>query len=172
MQINVAQLLKEATGATRSYEIDDTFNLEKEVAGPVQGEAKLIRTGKGILVNGAFRGKTSLICSRCLISFDYPLAFNIEEEFLPSTDVTSGSPPSLPEDLTTFTIDEHHVLDLSEAMRQYALLTIPMKPLCHPNCAGLCPQCGANLNQGACRCMPISLKLPGNKVGKTNLRRE
>ena len=166
MQINVAQLLKQATGASRSYEVDDTFNLEKEGACPVQGEVKLIRTGKGILVKGSFSGKTSLICSRCLTSFDYPLALNIEEEFLPSTDVTSGSPLSLPEDLSIFTIDEHHVLDLSEAMRQYALLTMPMKPLCHPNCAGLCPQCGANLNQGACRCMPLSLKSPGNKLGK------
>ena len=165
MQINVAQLIKQATGASRSYEIDDTFNIEKDVACPVHGEAKLIRTGKGILVKGSFSGKTSLICSRCLTPFDYPLAFNIEEEFLPATEVNSGSPLSLPEDLTLFIIDEHHVLDLSEAMRQYALLTIPMKPLCRPDCAGLCPQCGANRNQGTCQCMPISQESVRNKLG-------
>ena len=50
----------------------------------------------------------------------------------------------------TMTIDQ--VLDLSEAVRQYALLALPMKPLCQEDCAGLCPQCGANLNGGSCSC--------------------
>lgn len=153
MQIKVAQLLKQATGASQSYKIDDTFYFpEEEIAELyVQGELELTRTERGILVKGAFQGKTPLTCSRCLSLFDYPLTFKVEEEFFP-LDVTGGIP--LSEDLPAFTIDEHHVLDLSEAMRQYALLSMPMKPLCRPNCAGLCPQCGANLNQGACRCTP------------------
>jgi uncharacterized protein len=39
-------------------------------------------------------------------------------------------------------------------VRQYALLAIPMKPLCREGCAGLCPTCGRNLNQGPCDCPP------------------
>jgi uncharacterized protein len=59
-------------------------------------------------------------------------------------------PPS--DDVNAFTIDEHHILDLSEAIRQYALVNTPMKPLCKKECAGICPTCGKNLNEGKCDC--------------------
>jgi uncharacterized protein len=49
-------------------------------------------------------------------------------------------------------IDEHHLLDLSEAIRQNALLAVPMKPLCREDCSGLCQQCGKDLNKGQCDC--------------------
>ena len=51
-----------------------------------------------------------------------------------------------------FHIDQNHTLDLSEAVRQYSSLGIPMKPVCGDDCAGLCPACGVNLNEGACVC--------------------
>jgi uncharacterized protein len=54
------------------------------------------------------------------------------------------------EDATT--IDEHHVLDLTEVVRQALFLAMPMNPICKDDCAGLCPQCGSNLNQEQCQC--------------------
>jgi uncharacterized protein len=60
----------------------------------------------------------------------------------------------LPEDSGGFPIDGHHIIDMTEAVRQYILLTTPMKPLCREDCAGLCPVCGHNLNQGPCSCPP------------------
>jgi uncharacterized protein len=86
--------------------------------------------------------------------FSCPLTLKIEEEYFPITDVVSGASSSLPEEPSCFTIDEHHILDLTEAIRQYALLAMPMKPLCRGDCAGLCPNCGHNLNQGPCDCLP------------------
>jgi len=158
MQINVAQLFKQDIGSSRSYRIDDILSFaEEEITGcHVRGEVQLIRTDKGILVKSILGGTNSLVCSRCLTSFDYPLNLRIQEEFLPSNDITNGISISLPDDSTIFVIDEHHILDLNEAVRQYALLAMPMKPLCHPNCAGICPDCGANLNHGICHCNPRS----------------
>ncbi len=170
MQINTAQLLKQAIGSSRSYQINDilSFDEEREIGEcHIQGTVELIRTDSGILVQGILAGKSNLMCSRCLTMFDYVLSFGIEDEFFPSRDVTSGVSLSLPDDSTTFIIDEHHILDLSEAARQYVLITIPMKPLCHPDCAGLCPKCGANLNQGACYCTSSSQENPlVNLLGK------
>ena len=170
MQINVAQLLKQPVGSSQSYKIDDVVSFtEKEIAQYyVQGEVELIRIDRGILVKGTVGGKVSLMCSRCLTLIDYPLTFEIKEEFFPSLDIASGASLPLTEDSTNFTIDEHHVLDLSEAVRQYALLAIPMKPLCSPNCAGLCPECGANLNQNACQCTPGSRRSPWSDLEKLN----
>lgn len=158
MQINVAQLFKQDIGSSRSNIVDDTVSFAEEDIAEchIQGEVQLIRTDKGILVKGILGGTNSLVCSRCLTLFDYPLNFKIEEEFLPSKDMTSDIYLSVPDDSTTFMIDEHHILDLSEAVRQYAILAIPMKPLCHPHCAGICPDCGANLNHGVCHCKPRS----------------
>jgi len=155
MQINTAQLLKQAIGSNRSYEINDMFIADDERESGechIQGTVELIRTDRGILVQGKLAGTSNIMCSRCLTMFDYPLSFGMEDEFFPSRDVTSGISLSLPDDSTTFMIDEYHILDLSEAIRQYVLITIPMKPLCHPDCAGLCPNCGSNLNQNACYC--------------------
>lgn len=168
MQINVAQLLKESTGASRRFEIDDTLQLDDTKDCHVQGEVGLLRTRRGILVRGTFAGTSSLMCSRCLNTFEHLLVFSMEEEFLPSVDVNSGTPLPLDEDSSTFVTDSHHMLDLTEAIRQYSLLAIPMKPMCRPECSGLCPQCGANLNQASCDCMPSSGNLPPNELMKLN----
>jgi len=46
-------------------------------------------------------------------------------------------------------------LDLKELAAEQTLLAMPMRILCRPNCAGLCPRCGANLNQvDDCGCKP------------------
>jgi len=168
IQINVAQLLKEGIGATRTFEVDDTLYLDETTQCQVQGEVELLHTRRGILVRGTFTGTSHLVCSRCLDFFEYPLTFRMEEEFLPLVDVISGAPLPLDDDPTTFTIDDRHILDLSEAIRQYALLAIPMKPMCRPDCPGLCPQCGANLNQQRCQCPPSSGILLLNELTKPN----
>ena len=66
-----------------------------------------------------------------------------------------------------------HMLELSEAVRQIALLAVPMKPLCRLDCAGLCPYCGANLNRGKCQCASCSQKSPWVDLEKliTNQKR-
>jgi uncharacterized protein len=168
MQINVAQLLKQPIGSTRSYKIDDIIHVAGEEPADyyVQGEIELVRTDRSILLRGTLGTKVNLACSRCLTSFEHPLVFKLEEEFFPTVNVTSGVSVPLPEDSTAFVIDEHHMLDLSEVVRQHALLTMPMKPLCRPKCAGLCPSCGANLNQGDCQCPPRSQKSPWAKLEK------
>jgi uncharacterized protein len=152
MQINVSQLLKESTGAKRNYQVADIVDGANS-AGMVEGEVRLLRTNRGILAGGTLNTEVEVTCSRCLSLFRCPIALNIEEEYFPTTDVVSGAPLSLPEESSYFTIDEHHVLDLSEAIRQYALLAIPMKPLCREDCAGLCSHCGHNLNLGSCHCL-------------------
>ena len=149
MQINVSQLLKEAIGAERNYQVAETVHS----VGVVEGEVELLRTDRGILLRSRMSTKVEVNCSRCLSLFRYPIDLNIEEEYFPTTDVVSGAPLSLPDEPGTFTIDEHHVLDLSEAIRQYTLLAVPMKSLCREDCAGLCPHCGHNLNLGSCHCL-------------------
>ena len=57
-----------------------------------------------------------------------------------------------PDDEDPFFIDDNHLLDVGELLREYALLALPMQPLCKRDCKGLCPTCGADLNAGDCDC--------------------
>ena len=136
MIINVSQLIKEPIGSLRSYRISETGDA------PVHGELSLLRTDRGIFVSGTLETTLKAVCSRCLSSFVQPLTLKIEEEYLSKAE--EGE----------FTIEGNQEIDLSEAVRQYSLLALPMKPLCRGECAGLCPSCGHNLNLGACGCSP------------------
>jgi uncharacterized protein len=152
MQINVSQLLKESIGAKRNYQVAEIVDSAGST-GIIEGGVRLLRTDRGILARCMLNTEVEVTCSRCLSLFRCPVALNIEEEYFPTTDVVSGVRLSLPEEPGSFTIDENHILDLSEAIRQYTLLVIPMKPLCREDCAGLCPHCGHNLNLGSCHCL-------------------
>jgi uncharacterized protein len=167
MQINVAQLLKAPIGSTRDYEIKQVIDITGDGASSlVQGRVRLMRTDRSILVKGTLDTGVELTCSRCLSPFNCSLTINIEEEYYPTTDVDTGAAIAVPDEPGSFTIDENHVLDLTEAVRQYALLAIPMKPLCKEDCAGLCSYCGHNLNLGPCGCPPRGVDSRWSELNK------
>ena len=165
MWINVSQQLKTSIGTIRNYEVSEIVNIASGKS-MVQGEVGLIRTDRSILAKGTLHTEVEVTCSRCLSLFSYPLTLNIEEEYFPTTDVVSGASLPLPSEPGDFTTDEHHILDLTEAIRQYVLLATPMKPLCREDCAGLCPNCGHNLNQGPCDCLPQKVDPRWSKLNK------
>jgi uncharacterized protein len=148
MHINVAQLLKEPTGSSRSVQIDESLGTDD--INSVKGEVTLIRTNRGIMAKAEVTAGVTGICSRCLKPIDYNVNYDFNEECLPSVSTSEGL--TSPEQADNINIDENHMLDLSEVIRQYTLLTMPIKPLCRPDCAGICPSCGHNLNQGPCQC--------------------
>jgi uncharacterized protein len=155
MQVNVAQLLKGSIGSVRDYDVDGVIDVTGDgKSSPVRGKVTLTRTDRSLLVKGIVDSEVELTCGRCLNPFRCPLRLNIEEEFFPTTDIVSGAALPQSDDPDHFTIDERHVLDLTEALRQCALLALPMKPLCREDCGGLCPGCGHNLNFGPCKCLP------------------
>ena len=148
MRINVAQQLKGFLGSSRSYTIDEIT----EEGYPIKAQVKLVRTNRSILVTGQLKTIVNSTCSRCLKEFEQPMELKIEEEYFPARDMLTGMPTPMIEDMDGFVIGEDHILDLSEAVRQNILLNLSTKPVCRPECAGLCNRCGHNLNQGACHC--------------------
>jgi len=133
--INVAQLLKEPVGSSQSHNISGAIG--EEVEGFVEGKVKLIHSSRGVLVQCTLNTEVELICCRCLDTFLCPISFTAEEEFLPISAVSGDLALSSPEQSEGFTIDNKKILDLSELIRQYVLLNLPMKPLCRPDCPGI-----------------------------------
>ena len=137
LEINVAQMLKGSIGTEKIVPVSGSVNIEGYGEASVEGKVRLMRTNRSILVKGKLETRVQASCARCLEPFDCPLTLNIEEEYFPMTDVNTGVPMPEPEEPGYFIIDEHLILDLAEAVRQYALMAVPMKPLCRPECPGI-----------------------------------
>jgi len=141
MQFNVAQLLKEPIGTTRIYELDESLvELDPELIplSPLTGTLCLLRTHSSVLATGRFDTTVQLDCGRCLKPISAQVEAVFEESFRPLTEVTTGRfllPGEFEgeeEDLEDFAliIDDHHILDISEVLRQSIWLGMPMIPRC------------------------------------------
>ena len=152
MIFNVSQLMKEPSGSCRAFQVDKGHILIGDLhISRVLGNVSLLRTDQGIWVSARLDSEVRCTCGRCLKEHLQPIRMTIEEEFLRQVNSTTGASRS--DDRTeSFYIDELQVLDISEAVRQYSELNIPMNPVCHEGCAGICPSCGLNLNDGTCEC--------------------
>jgi uncharacterized protein len=158
MLFNVAQLMKSPVGTSfvTDFQEDDDVILDDDltVVGALSGHARMRRTNQGLLIDGWVDLILKLSCMRCLKSFEQPMHVTFEEQFYPTVDVLTGLPtPAFDED-EIFPIDDHHQVDLSEAVRQTVLTALPMATVCQQDCKGLCPQCGQDLNSGPCDCKP------------------
>ncbi|MBI5649884.1 MAG: DUF177 domain-containing protein [Chloroflexi bacterium] len=156
MRFNIAQLLKDHTGETRQYTLHEEIEgLDPDIVplSALDGMIHLIRTTDGVFVTGKLHCSLELACARCLEPFALPLRFTLEEEFHSTLDILTGVFLPRTEEFEPATqIDEHHEIDLSEVIRQNILLALPLHAICRSQCAGLCPQCGKNWNDGACDC--------------------
>jgi uncharacterized protein len=152
-RINIAQLLKEPVGSSRTYHIEE--RVDTDDINLVNGDIILIHTNRGVIVKGKVTASVKAVCSRCLRPIDCEVKYDFEEEALPET--TDSESLSSAGRYDSLSIDEDHTLDLSEALCQYVLLAMPAKPLCSSDCAGICPTCGHDLNREPCQC-PSGIK--------------
>jgi len=157
LQFNVAQLLKEATGATRYHDVNTTIlshlNDETALVSPVVGQLKFLRTGSDILVTGSLEVTVQKNCGRCLSTFTRSISVELEEQFYPTIDVVTGAALEFPPDADEANrIGEQHILDMYEVLRQDFLLESDGVLYCRPDCLGLCPHCGRDRNTDPCDC--------------------
>ena len=153
ISFNVAGLLREPSGTIRDARLRDryvTLGQDVELAGPLDADLRLQRTNRGILVRGSVRAPLRRTCARCTDAYVEDVRVEVDEEFLPSIDPDTGTliPRVEGEVGTSLRIDEHHEIDLDGVFHDELALTEPMHPLCRPDCAGLCVDCGERLDSG------------------------
>lgn len=151
MLINVATLAQEPIGHSRRYHADGEsvsvpeVGFEQTITGPI----RLIRSERGILVTASLDlDPVGLMCDRCLEPFEWPMHIEFDEEYVIARDPTTGH--RIEADQDEFVVDGSWHLDLSEAVRQYEESALPIQSICRPDCRGLCPTCGQNLNEADC----------------------
>jgi uncharacterized protein len=151
MLFDVGPFLRQSAGSARAYRLNERQDRSDELPeADVNGTVSFLRTGGGILVSACLTATSNETCSRCLEPVRSVCQIEFQEEFAPTVDVDSGARLEVTDE--AFTIDERQVLDLNEAIRQYRLADRSIQTLCRPDCRGLCPDCGANLNLAPCSC--------------------
>jgi len=125
---------------------------EARVVSAAKGVLVLQRTPKGIEVQGRIRTAVSLQCARCLKEFILPIVSEFEECFtLMEHAPRDEDRELLQEDMDVSFLPEGGI-ELRDIVEEQIWMNIPMKPLCHDGCKGLCSICGADLNCGECGC--------------------
>ena len=138
--LNVGFIVSQSAGFSREF----TFDLAQVFLPPdlplqnLLGICKVTRTPQGILVQAKMQAELTLECARCLT--DYPQPLNVE-----FTELYAFSPRFVTD--SELLMPESGRIDLEPLIREYMLLEIPINPQCRPDCAGLCPVCGENLNE-------------------------
>lgn len=128
---------------------DDAVWMEGDTL-PVSGvhvTGRLSGAGSGrFYFSGTFRGTAAGECRRCLTPVSYDVSGDLQLLFADADDENADEPDVYPiADLGT-------MVDLRPAIREQWLLDAAQLPLCRPDCKGLCPTCGAELNAGPCAC--------------------
>lgn len=154
LKFNVAQLLRDEVGARRDHTFtEQALPLDEEsTLRALQGNVRFTRTPSGVLVDVNATADVEMPCIRCLAPSSQHISLLFRDEFHAQVEVTTGFRLPTPDEEDPFFITENHLVDLGEAIREYALLELPMQPLCKPDCLGLCSTCGADLNNETCSC--------------------
>lgn len=122
------------------------------IAAPVELEFDVHKDKAAFRLVGRVRTALELACSRCLEPFSLPIDSEFDLRYLPAAAMTTAVEHEIQdEDLETSYYQDDQI-DLTELLREQFYLQLPMKPLCHEECRGLCPHCGTNLNTATCDC--------------------
>ena len=120
---------------------------------PLTWSVTLTNTGSALLVQGEVEGKGVCACSRCLEDVGHDFKGEVEGYYLFNAEADGYEGEDDAEADGEFDIlPDDHILDIAPLLDAALAMNAPEKPLCSENCAGLCPQCGANLNEGPCGC--------------------
>jgi len=134
VKIDIDRILQE--GLIISEELDpQALDLDTDIIkfrSPVKIEARVDKITNAVTVRLEMSALAQTSCSRCLEDFKIEFRKKIE---------------------LNYSVDKLvPIIDLDPDIREEIILDYPIKPLCKPNCKGLCQKCGKNLNEGGCTC--------------------
>jgi len=118
-----------------------------EYLGPVRIDLEIVRSGDQFQVRGEVRLGVRQGCVRCLKP--------VETEVCGDVSVVGRKPgagESTDDVADGMVYHDGESFDLVGEVREVILLEVPANPICRPDCAGLCPRCGADRNAGPCAC--------------------
>jgi uncharacterized protein len=141
--INVGFIIHQTVGYIRDFPFEfESVSLAADISlTQLNGTVQVTRTAQGLLVQVKMEANILAECGRCLIEFPQHLETNFTELYAFSANSMTESGLILP---------ENGKINLTPILRDEMLLAMPINPVCKPDCRGLCPECGENLNEVVC----------------------
>lgn len=148
MIIDLSEIIKDYGGKidiSIPVKMDDTeflgesFVFEK----PLEVTGTIANNTKSLELNARVEGEMQVHCARCQKPVIVPVKFRVHE-ILASDDSQVND-----EEIIIFSDDK---IDITDIVLNSFLMSVSGKFLCSEDCKGLCPKCGADLNDGDCGC--------------------
>lgn len=144
--INVAELQREPGGTKQvvdEVDADDVDAAHPSISGPIAVDVTIESTVGDLLLHGTLDVGWRGVCRRCLEPLARTLRVEVDERYSEDpAHVRSGEAAPV----------VRGQIDLRDLVRDEVLLAVEAEQVCRPDCAGLCPTCGHNLNDGPCGC--------------------
>lgn len=184
------ELLEESTVATLAIHLteipDEGLDITEEVQPdeleltteeavlrePISLSVNLIKAGAHVHAEGAMEGTFIWECVRCLKPYDKAMHIPFIAEYrVPDSSTKSrgrvmkdrrqdsSDVESVDQDDDAYVCTGDQV-ELADMLREHIILSVPMQPLCHEQCRGLCPVCGRDRNEELCSCVEETQKNP------------
>lgn len=121
-------------------------------------ELHFLKTCDNVTMTGVADVDLTPTCDGCLESFAHHVSIPVEVVLAPVRETPGTDPDEIKlesEDLN-FAFYTGDSINLADLVREFLVLSIPIRYLCKEDCKGICPHCGANLNRKACSCRPPS----------------
>ncbi len=163
MIIDVDKIPRDGMTVDRDFEFTSLDLVEESATflQPVQAGLPVRRMDEQVWIRGRVPTRLNFACSRCLSPFEFPVDARFDLVFLPQ------EYQGLKEELNEGDVDQlfyrDHQIDLREVVLEQLNLTFPVKPLCSPDCEGLCAVCGRLLQGGQCGC---TIKEPDPRLSR------
>jgi uncharacterized protein len=150
----------------KALEVSERVSVENVVTDAEAGGSLFFqKITDEILVNGEITCRATLTCSRCLKEFvEESMIIPVNLVYLPVKAETEEKKELSGDELEVCFYDGDE-LDVSALVKEQAILGLPMKIVCSEDCKGLCPHCGADLNEGGCDCQREAAGKATRKLG-------
>lgn len=147
MKIHISNL-SEGVHQYDFHEDASELGLDERFGGQVMVKAELEKRRSQFFLRVKLETVGRFICDRCADEFDMSLSNEYRMAYVFSRKDAEG----YDEDEIALIKESTNVIDISDDVRQFVILSVPLKLLCKEDCAGLCSTCGANLNYEECKC--------------------
>lgn len=129
---------------------EDPFELK--LSRPVNVDLELNKRADHIRIEGNIQGVLQVTCHRCLKPFFWKLEEKFEVFLIEEQKAPQEEDLELDEEALDYEFFDGEVIEIDQLIAEQIFLALPFKVLCSESCRGLCPGCGANLNDEPCRC--------------------
>ena len=157
MESTTIHVPSELFACAESSSFDGTYDIGEFCVGPdtyrfkdpLEWEVLVTNTSGALLVMGSVRGEATTECARCLDELPIVIDGEVEGYFIIDGE---GEPEEEMDEDEFDHLNDDGTIDLVPLLQAAVIVDLPLLPLCREDCAGICQDCGMNLNEGSCEC--------------------